>query len=595
MTVYRLLFSDLIARLGWRFPALIALMSLVGLTEGTSVALFLPLLSGIGVGTGGNQGAAAGMLQQGLAFIGATDPIRILAVIIAVAAVQTALFISLYWWTARLARRYQSQRQSELFRAFMQARWSFIVGKKSGELTSVIVTESERLGTAFTIGLSLISTVVVMVVYFALSLLIAWQITLSLLGFAMLGALAMSRLYRKSYVAGQSLAPLNAELQSVLGEQFAGVKIVKATTSEDRAAARIDPLVRKIERANALFTFLPALVRGVLEFLALIGLSAMFVLGSSGMGVSVGNVIVVLALFARLFPRITTLQANLHYLNGYVHAIEAVNTLQSAAEAEAERQDRSNEVLHIKLPATLAVQNLDVMFGPREVLHHIDMTLAIPGMLAVVGGSGAGKSTLGHAILGLVEAQAGSIHLGGHELSSTPLGAWRRAIGYVPQETILFHATIRENLMLANPAASDADISIAVQRAHARDFIEMLPEGYDTVIGDQGVKLSGGQRQRIGLARALLTNPKVLILDEAMSALDAESERELLNTLEELRKQMGILIIAHRLAAVRTADTILVLDAGNIAEAGTWNELMQRRARLYSLVETQSGAGALAQ
>jgi ATP-binding cassette subfamily C protein len=588
--VYRLLFNDLIARLGWRFPALIALMSLVGLTEGTSIALFLPLLGTIGLGSGANQGTATAALEKGLAFIGATDPVEVLAVIIAVALVQTALFITLYWWTARLARCYQSQRQSELFRAFMRARWSFITEKKSGELTNVIVTESERLGTAFTIALSLISTFVVMAIYLCLSLLIAWPITLSLIAFALVGGVAMSRLYRTSYAAGQAVAPLNAELQSLLGEQFTGVKIVKATGSEDRAAARVDPLVRQIERANALFTFLPALVRGVLEFLALIGLSAMFVLGNKVMGVALGNVLVVLALFARLFPRMTTLQANLHYLNGYVHSIDAINQLQSAAEAEAERQDDSTETLQIKLPSSLAVQGLDVTLGQRKILDHIDLTLPIPGMTAVVGGSGAGKSTLGHAIVSLVEATAGSIQLGSHDLASAPLRAWRRAIGYVPQETILFHTTVRENVTLADPAASDDEVRIAVQRAHAQAFIEALPQGYDTVIGDQGVKLSGGQRQRLGLARALLTNPILLVLDEAMSALDAESERELLNTLEELRKQMGILIIAHRLAAVRTADSIFVLDAGKIVETGNWNELMLRRTRLYSLAEAQSGA-----
>jgi ATP-binding cassette subfamily C protein len=590
MTVYRLLFNDLIARLGWRFPALIALMSLVGLTEGTSIALFLPLLGTIGLGSGANQGAATAALEKGLAFIGATDPVEVLVVIIAVALVQTVLFITLYWWTARLARRYQSQRQSELFRAFMRARWSFITEKKSGELTNVIVTESERLGTAFTIALSLISTFVVMAIYLCLSLLIAWPVTLSLIAFALVGGVAMSRLYRTSYAAGQAVAPLNAELQSLLGEQFTGVKIVKATGSEDRAAARVDPLVRQIERANALFTFLPALVRGVLEFLALIGLSAMFVLGNKVMGVALGNVLVVLALFARLFPRMTTLQANLHYLNGYVHSIDAINQLQSAAEAEAERQDDSTETLQIKLPSSLAVQGLDVTLGQRKILDHIDLTLPIPGMTAVVGGSGAGKSTLGHAIVSLVEASAGSIQLGSHDLASAPLRAWRRAIGYVPQETILFHTTVRENVTLADPTASDDEVRIAVQRAHAQAFIEALPQGYDTVVGDQGVKLSGGQRQRLGLARALLTNPILLVLDEAMSALDAESERELLNTLEELRKQMGILIIAHRLAAVRTADSIFVLDAGKIVETGNWNELMLRRTRLYSLAEAQSGA-----
>jgi ABC-type multidrug transport system fused ATPase/permease subunit len=209
-------------------------------------------------------------------------------------------------------------------------------------------------------------------------------------------------------------------------------------------------------------------------------------------------------------------------------------------------------------------------------------------MVGIVGSSGAGKSTLVHTLLGLIEPCAGSILLGPYELRSVPLDAWRRTSGYVPQETILFHASIRENLTLGNPSASASDVERAARRAHALDFINKLPEGFDTIIGDQGVKLSGGQRQRLAIARALLTHPALLIMDEAMSALDAQSEAEVLGTLEELRKQMGILVVAHRLVTVRSADVIYVLESGRIVEAGAWGELMARRSRLYTLAEAQS-------
>jgi ATP-binding cassette subfamily C protein len=284
----------------------------------------------------------------------------------------------------------------------------------------------------------------------------------------------------------------------------------------------------------------------------------------------------------------TALQAQLLYLNANVHAIEAINKIQTAAECEAERQDGVSESLKIDQPAALTVRNLQVRFGERIVLDRISLQAPIPGLLAVVGRSGAGKSTLVHAVLGLIEPSAGSIQLGNYDLASAPLHAWRRAIGYVPQETILFHASIRENLKLVNSVASESDIETASQRAHALDFIKVLPAGFDTVIGDHGVKLSGGQRQRLGIARALLMNPALLIMDEAMSALDTESEAELLRTVEELRKQIGVLLVAHRLAAARAADVICVFEAGHIVEAGSWNELMARRKRLYALAEAQS-------
>jgi ATP-binding cassette subfamily C protein len=588
MRLYLLLFRDLMRRLGWRFPVLVAWTALIGLGEGATVVLLLPLLSRMGIAPSGSQGAVIGHIENGLTLIGATSPSRILAVIIVIAVLQTALSVALTWWTALLARRYQSQRQLELFGAIMRAKWSFIADKKAGEITNAIVTETERLGGAFTMGLSLLASGVVTIVYIVLSLMIAWQVTLTLIAFATVAGLAMARFYVKTYAAGRSLAPLNAELQSVLTEHFAGAKFIKASAGVDRATARIESLVGKLEKTYAFANSLPGTIRSILEAIGLIGLAIIFVLGNRWMGVAAGSVVIVLALFGRLFPRITTLQAHLHHLSWNVHAIAVINDLQAAAESEAERQDSSQIPLEIAMPTALAIRGLRAKFGERVALDRINLTLPIPGVLAVVGRSGAGKSTLVHTLLGLVEPNAGSIRLGSYDFASTPLQAWRRAIGYVPQETTLFHASIRDNLTLVNPAASESEIKTAVRRAHADEFIEAWPDGFDTIIGDQGVKLSGGQRQRLGIARALLSNPVLLLMDEAMSALDAESEAELMRTIEALRQEMGILIVAHRLAAVRAADSICVMDDGEIVESGTWDELMARRTRLHALAEAQS-------
>jgi ABC-type multidrug transport system fused ATPase/permease subunit len=588
MNLHLKLFDDLMARLGWRLPVLVVWTALVGLSEGVSVILLLPLLSRVGVAAGSSQGLVTGLVYRSLAFIGAREPLPILAVIVVITGLQGALTITLNWWSVKLARHYQGRRQLEMFSAFMRAKWSFIAARKAGEMTSAIVTESERLGRAFTIALSLVGSLVVAAIYLVLSLLIAWQVTLCLILCASIAALGLVRLYQKAYEAGRSLAPLDAELQSALSEQFAGAKFIKASGIDDRASTLIEPLVQQLEDANTLASASPGTVRGVLEFVGLVGLAVILILTGEGMGVPAGNIVIVLALFGRLFPRLTAVQAQMHYLTGNLHAVEVIDRLQGAAEAEAERQEDSGTALAVALPTALAVRNLKVTLGERLVLDQINLTLPIPGLLAVVGRSGAGKSTLVHTLLGLVDANAGSVRLGNYDFADAPVRAWRRAIGYVPQETILFHASIRDNLTLVKPNASSAEIETAARRAHAYDFIQAWPEGFDTIIGDQGVKLSGGQRQRLGIARALLTNPILLLMDEAMSALDTESEAELLSTIENLRREMGILIVAHRLAAVRTADAICFLDAGRVVEAGTWSELMARRSRLYALAEAQS-------
>ena len=587
MTAHRLLFNDLLARLGWRFPVLVLWTALVGLSEGASIVLLLPLLNRIGIVTAGSQSVANALIERGLALAGARTTGTILLLVGAVATLQMIFSVTLNWWSVRLARSYEARRQIELFGAFMRAKWTFMIDRKAGEMVNAIITECERLGRAFALSLSLFGSAVVALIYVVLSTLIAWQATLILVVFAIAAALAMTRFYKKSYAFGKTLTLLNAQLQAMLEEQFAGAKFIKASVGLDRSIAQLEPLVDRLGDINTFTTAMPSVVRALLEYIALIGLAAILVL-TNGFGVAPGNVIIVLALFARLFPRLTTVQAQLYALNANVHAIEALDKLQMAAEAHAERQDGSSQPLKIHKPTVLAVVDVEVRFSERIALDQVNLTLSIPGLLAIVGRSGAGKSTLVHALLGLVELSAGSIRLGHYDLASAPLMAWRRSIGYVPQETILFHASVKDNLKLVNPTASDRDIRTAARRAHALDFIDSLPEGFATIIGDQGVKLSGGQRQRLGIARALLMNPALLIMDEAMSALDTESEVELLRTLEELRKQIGILLVAHRLAAARSADVVCVFENGRIVESGAWNELMARKKRLYTLAEAQS-------
>ena len=588
MTAHRMLLNDLLTRLGWRFSVLVMWTALVGLSEGASIVLLLPLLNRVGIVTASSQSVANALIEKVLTLVGADTTGAILVLVVTVATVQMILSVALNWWSVRLARNYQSRRQLDLFRAFMRAKWTFIVDRKAGEMVNAIVTECERLGRAFTLSLSLFGSAVVALIYVALSAFIAWQATLTLVVFALATAIAMMSFYKKSYAFGRRLAPLNAQFQTMLEEQFTGTKFIKVSVGLDRTVAQIEPLVQTLGDINTFATAMPGIVRALLEYVALIGLAGILVLTSAGFGVAPGNVIIVLALFARLFPRLTTVQAQLYALNANVHSIEALDKLQRAAEAQAERQDGSSQPLKIDKPTVLAVRDLKIRFGEHIALDQINLTLPIPGLLAIVGRSGAGKSTLVHALLGLVEPSGGSIQLGHYDLASAPLGAWRRSFGYVPQETILFHAPIRDNLTLVNPAALESDIKTAARRAHALEFIDSLPHGLDTIIGDQGAKLSGGQRQRLGIARALLMNPTLLVMDEAMSALDTESEAELLRTLEELRNQVGILLVAHRLAAARTADVVCVFEAGRIVETGTWNELMARKKRLYALAETQS-------
>ena len=216
------------------------------------------------------------------------------------------------------------------------------------------------------------------------------------------------------------------------------------------------------------------------------------------------------------------------------------------------------------------------------VLQDIDFHIAAGEKIALVGPSGAGKSTIAGLLMQFYPLSGGRILVDGYDVRDYDLTALRRHIGIVPQETLLFGGTIRENIAYGKPGATDAEIIEAAERANAWQFISVFPEALDTVVGDRGIKLSGGQRQRVAIARAILKNPAVLILDEATSSLDSESEKLVQGALDELMQHRTSLIIAHRLSTIRKVDKILVIDGGRIVEAGTHDELSDREGGLYA-------------
>jgi ABC-type multidrug transport system fused ATPase/permease subunit len=236
------------------------------------------------------------------------------------------------------------------------------------------------------------------------------------------------------------------------------------------------------------------------------------------------------------------------------------------------------------------VEDLSFRYQPDEplALDEVSFTLPHGGCLAVVGPSGAGKSTLINLLLRFWEYEAGSIRLGGHELRQYRQEDVRRMLGVVSQHTHLFNATIRDNLLLARPEASQADLEWAAQQAQLHDFIQALPQGYDTWIGEQGLCLSGGERQRLAIARALLKDAPILILDEPTANLDSLTERAVMQTIHQLMEGRTTLIITHRLVGLEAADEILVLRAGRVVERGRHHELLHMAGFYRRMWELQN-------
>jgi ABC-type multidrug transport system fused ATPase/permease subunit len=243
-----------------------------------------------------------------------------------------------------------------------------------------------------------------------------------------------------------------------------------------------------------------------------------------------------------------------------------------------------NNQIHEKIEGNLQFKDIVFSYPSRKeitVLNGVSFEAKTGEKVAIIGPSGAGKSTIAGLILRFYDAQGGKLLFDGKDASDYTLTDVRNQVAIVPQDVLLFGGTIRENIAYGRLAATEAEIIIAAKRANAHDFIAGFPEAYDTLVGERGVKLSGGQRQRIAIARALLKDPAILILDEATSSLDSESERLVQEALEELMKNRTSIIIAHRLSTIREADKIVVLEKGKVIESGSHSELMKNEEGLY--------------
>lgn len=589
-----LLGRDAFAAFGWRVPVLVGLMVLSGVLEGLAVTAALPLLSQLGGEAGqggqgghlGGVGIVAALAQIPLALGLPEGPVGVGILMVVLVAASAVAYLAMARLAASLQASYVLGWQTSVFSAALAAGPAFLDARRGGDVVAAIVAEVNRVGGAFYHGCLVLAAFVNLLIYVGLALLVSPATSFAVMALGAVLFLATRPFMRRAFGYGAAITRAQGDIQSLAGEGVSAAKALKANVAEDAARARFAEATGRLAEANYRNSFDVQKAKAVFEFGGAAGLAGLLVAGPLLLGVEIATVLVVLALFVRLLPRVTALQQGLQALNVLLPALDNLQRLRDEARAAAEPDDpRPLPPAIAEAAPVIAFRGVTILRGETRALDNIDLELPPGKIVALVGPSGSGKSTLVDALLGLVPVSSGRIEIGGLPLSALPMPAWRRAIGYVAQDTALLAGSIADNIRLGTQADSAA-VETALERAAAH-FVRRLTAGVETEVGDRGARLSGGERQRLGLARALAAPRRLFILDEATSALDAETEAEVLRTVSRLSGDATVLVVAHRFSAVRSADVIHVLEQGRVVESGDWTTLDRQGTRFNALKQLQ--------
>ncbi|WP_296892275.1 ABC transporter ATP-binding protein [Thiobacillus sp.] len=490
---------------------------------------------------------------------------------------------------ARVSERIGADLRTTTYEHLLQLSLEYFGGKRTGDLMTRIGSETDRICVFLSLHLLDFFTDVLMIGMTALIL------------FSINPALALVTLLPLPFIAGmihlvrdrlrtgfEKIDRVWSEVTNVLADTIPGIRVVKAFAQEKREAQRFREANRHNLAVNDRINKTWSLFSPSVTLLTEIGLLVVWAFGIWQVAhnqITVGVLTAFLAYISRFYSRLDSMS-------------RIVSVTQKAA-AGAKRifdiLDHVSSVPEPARPAHLAqvqgrieISDASFRYGNRGVIRGVNLSIEPGEMIGLVGHSGSGKSTLVNLICRFYDLSEGTIRVDGVDIRSLRVADYRRHIGLVLQEPFLFFGTIAENIAYGKPDASRAEIVAAARAAHAHEFILRLPQGYDSLVGERGQGLSGGERQRISIARALLIDPRILILDEATSSVDTETEKEIQKALDNLVRGRTTLAIAHRLSTLRRADRLVVMDRGQIVEVGNHDDLMAREGHYYRLYQAQA-------
>ena len=489
--------------------------------------------------------------------------------------------------------------RDDLYTALLRRSAAFFSQHTTGTLLSTIINDIERVQYAMSTVLSellqqFFTFVAVATVVVILGGNLAWVLLLFLPVIVFSSRKIGSRVRHTTRHGQDKLA----EIQNILHETITGNRIVKAFNTENWEISRFRKAARRLFRANLRSVAAAAISSPLMDVFGVVGIALLLLLGRERIAHNQMTPGVFVAFITAVFSLYNPVRKFALFYNNFQQALGASSEIFKFMDLKDDVREKPRAKTLPRFSESVRIENVSFAYSNEgeeghQVLHNINLEVRRGEVLAIVGSSGAGKSTLVHLIPRFFDVTGGRLLIDGNDVRDLTLASLRAQVGIVTQETVLFNDTVRNNIAYGQPNVPQKEVEAAARAALAHDFILGLPSGYDTVIGERGVRLSGGERQRLAIARALLKNAPILILDEATSALDSESEALVQAALHNLMTGRTVFVIAHRLSTVRRADRIVVIESGTIADVGAHDELMTKLGtyrRLYELQFTNADA-----
>jgi ATP-binding cassette subfamily C protein len=545
--------------------------------EGSGLAALVPLLASFG----GRANDAGGPIWRVLPGLG---PGVLLAAFVALVAARAFLVERRDSELLRLRLEFIEHLRTRMLNALAMSRWTFLGRITHAGMLNAMITDLARVSQGgYLLAQSLSALAMACAGLLVALLLLPWLACL-LIAACICAVLAWGPNLGRAAEAGARMSDRQRRFLHATSDFLRGMKLIKAFGAGWGAALRIEEQAALMAESQLDFARRNARARVIFDVGAAAAAAGVLFVALEVLHRPLSEVLVFALVFVRVVPVMRMLIGNLRLLAHILPAYTAIERLRRRAQAAAELVDPALQAMSLR--CAMEFQAVGFAYEPgRPVLQGINLVLPAFQTTALVGPSGAGKTTLADLALGLLQPGQGTILIDGEPLSRENLGCWRNCIGYVPQDVYLFPESIRANLLRFSPKADELDLWEALDRSTAADFVRALPQGLDTDLGEYTKSLSGGERQRIALARALLRKPSFLVLDEATSQLDAESERQIQAAMANLKGQMTVLVIAHRLSTIKAADNILLVESGRIGQSGSWGQLADQPGAFKNLLD----------